>query len=89
MSWKMNLIFALNAGEIPIIEIFQNIYSNFIELNHEEKLTKLLNPSTPEQIRPVTSFMIIIFYSKSITAYRYINTNYKQYMIHYTQYIII
>jgi hypothetical protein len=25
----------------------------------------------------------------SATAYRYINANYKQYMIHYTQYIII
>jgi hypothetical protein len=47
-------LFALNAGEIPIIETFQNIYSNFIELNHEEKLTKILNPSTAEQIRTVT-----------------------------------
>ena len=33
--------------------------------------------------------IIIILYSKSNTALRYINTNYKQYMIHYTQYIII
>ena len=57
MSWKMNFIFSLNAREIPIIEYFQNIYSNFLELNHEEKLTKILNPSTPEQIRTVTSFI--------------------------------
>jgi len=38
-------------------QYFQNIYSNFLELNHEEKLTKILNPSTPEQIRTVTSFI--------------------------------
>jgi hypothetical protein len=62
MSWKMNFIFSLNAREIPIIETFyantfQNIYSNFLELNHEEKLTKILNPSTPEQIRTVTFFI--------------------------------
>jgi hypothetical protein len=55
MSWKMNFIFSVNAREIPIIETcyantFQNIYSSFLELNHEEKLTKILNPSTPEQI---------------------------------------
>jgi hypothetical protein len=31
--------------------------SNFLELNHEEKLTKILNPSTPDQIRTVTSFI--------------------------------
>ena len=36
---------------------FQNIYSNFLELNHEEKLTEILNPSTPEQIRNVMSFI--------------------------------
>ena len=57
MSWKMNFIFSLNAREIPIIEYFQDIYSNFLELNHEEKLTKILNPSVPEQIRTVTSFI--------------------------------
>ena len=62
MSWKMNFIFSVNAREIPIIETFyantfQNIYSNFLELNHEEKLTKILNPSTPEQSRTVTSFI--------------------------------
>ena len=62
MSWKMNFIFSLNAREIPIIETFyantiQNIYSNFLELNHEEKLTKIFNPSTPEQIRTVTFFI--------------------------------
>jgi hypothetical protein len=43
--------------------------------------------------RPTTSHLqiyhIIILYSKSNTAYRYINTNCEQYMIHYTQYIII
>ena len=62
-SW-MNFIFSLNAREIPIIEIFytnrqyfQNIYSNFLELNHKEKITKILNPSTPEQIRTVKSFI--------------------------------
>ena len=33
--------------------------------------------------------LLVILYSKSNTAYRYINTNYKQYMIHYTQCIII
>ena len=58
MSWKMNFIFSLHAREIPIIETFyantfQNIYSNFLQLNHEEKLTKILNPSTLEQIRTV------------------------------------
>jgi hypothetical protein len=62
MSWKMNFIFSLNAREIPIIETFyantfQNIYSSFLELNHEEKLTKILNPSTPEQIGTVTFFI--------------------------------
>ena len=31
-----------------LYQYFQNIYSNFLELNHEEKLTKILNPSTPE-----------------------------------------
>ena len=36
-----------------LYQYFQNIYSNFLELNHEEKL----NPSTPEQIRTVTSFI--------------------------------
>jgi hypothetical protein len=40
-----------------LYQYFQNIYSNFLELNHEEKLTKILNPSTPEQIRTVTSFI--------------------------------
>ena len=33
-----------------LYQYFQIIYSNFLELNHEEKLTKILNPSTPEQI---------------------------------------
>ena len=33
------------------------VYSNFLELNHEEKLTKILNPSTPEQIRTVTTLL--------------------------------
>ena len=40
-----------------LYQYFQNIYSNFLELNHEEKLTIVLNPSTPEQIRAVTSFI--------------------------------
>jgi hypothetical protein len=40
-----------------LYQYFQNIHSNFLELNHEEKLTKTLNPSTPEQIRTVTSFI--------------------------------
>jgi hypothetical protein len=40
-----------------LYQYFQNIYSNFLELNHEEKLTKILNPSTPDQIRTVTSFI--------------------------------
>ena len=40
-----------------LYQYFQNIYSNFLELNHEKKLTKILNPSTPEQIRTVTSFI--------------------------------
>ena len=40
-----------------LYQYFQNIYSNFLELNHEEKLTKILNPSTPEQIRTVMSFI--------------------------------
>ena len=40
-----------------LYQYFQNIYSNFLELNHKEKLTKILNPSTPEQIRTVTSFI--------------------------------
>jgi hypothetical protein len=40
---------------IPILSKY--IYWNFLELNHEEKLTKILNPTTPEQIRPVTSFI--------------------------------
>ena len=31
-----------------LYQYFQNIYSNFLELNHEEKLTKILNPSTLE-----------------------------------------
>jgi hypothetical protein len=37
--------------------IHVNICSNFLELNHEEKLTKILNPSAPEQIRTVTSYI--------------------------------
>jgi len=40
-----------------LYQYFQNIYSNFLELNHEQKLTRILNPSTPEQIRTVTSFI--------------------------------
>ena len=40
-----------------LYQYFQNLYSNFLELNHEEKLIKILNPSTPEQIRTVTSFI--------------------------------
>ena len=35
----------------------QNIYSSFLELSHEEKLTKILNSWTPEQMRTVTSFI--------------------------------
>jgi hypothetical protein len=35
-----------------LYEYFQNMYSNFLELNHDEKLTKI-----PEQIRTVTSFI--------------------------------
>jgi hypothetical protein len=55
MSWKMNFIFSLNAREIPLIETF---YTNTFKIYiHEEKLTKILNPSTPEQIRTVTSFI--------------------------------
>ena len=27
-----------------LYQYFQNIYSNFLELNHEEKLTKILKP---------------------------------------------
>jgi hypothetical protein len=38
-------------------QYFQNIFSNFLELNHEEKLTKILDSSTPEQIRTFTSFI--------------------------------
>jgi hypothetical protein len=48
-----------NNGNI-LYQYFQNIYiiySNFLELNHEEKLTNKLNPSIPEQIRTVTSFI--------------------------------
>ena len=37
--------------------MLSNIYSHFRELNHEEKLTKILNPSTPEKIRTVMSFI--------------------------------
>jgi hypothetical protein len=38
-----------NANNRNILyQCFQNIYSNFLELNHEEKLTKILNLSTPE-----------------------------------------
>jgi hypothetical protein len=40
-----------------LYQYFQNIYSNFLEINHEEKLTKIPNPSTPEQIRTATSFI--------------------------------
>jgi hypothetical protein len=40
-----------------LYQYFQNIYSNFLELNDEEKLRKILNPSTLEQIRTVTSFI--------------------------------
>ena len=62
MSWKMNFSFSLNAREIPIIETFNTntfkIYIlEFLELNHEEKLTKILNPSTSNQIRTVMSFI--------------------------------
>jgi len=40
-------------------------------------------------VTQIATLIIIILYSKSNTVYRYIHTNYKQYMIHYTQYIII
>jgi hypothetical protein len=40
-----------------LYQYFQNIYSNFLELNHEKKLIKILKPSTTEQIRTVTSFI--------------------------------
>jgi hypothetical protein len=50
----IRIVFSLNAREIPIIETFYTntfkIYSNCLE-----KLTKILNPSTPEQIRTVVS----------------------------------
>jgi hypothetical protein len=51
-----SLICSLNAREIPIIETF---YTNIFKIysNSLEKLTKILNPSTPEQIRTVTSFL--------------------------------
>jgi hypothetical protein len=56
MSWKMHFIFSLNAREIPIIETFYtNTFKIYIELK-QEKLKKILNPSTPEQIKTVTSF---------------------------------
>ena len=35
----------------------KNFYPNFIELNNKEKLIKVLNPSTPMQIRAVASFI--------------------------------
>ena len=37
-----------------LYQYFENTYSNFLELNHDEKQTKILNPSTPEHIRTVT-----------------------------------
>ena len=40
-----------------LYQYFQNIYSNFLELKREEKLTQIHKPSTPEQIRTVTSFI--------------------------------
>ena len=40
-----------------LYQYFQNIYSNFLELNHEEKLTKIFNQSTSDQIRTVVSFI--------------------------------
>ena len=40
-----------------LYQYFENTYLNFLELNHDEKQTKILNPSTPEQIRTVTSFI--------------------------------
>jgi hypothetical protein len=61
MSWKMNFFFfecKRNTNNRNILyQYFQNIYSNFLELNDEEKLRKILNPSTLEQIRTVTSFI--------------------------------
>jgi hypothetical protein len=39
------------------LSMLSNIYSHFRELNHEEKLTQILNPSTPEKIRTVMSFI--------------------------------
>jgi hypothetical protein len=56
MSLVRNVTF-IKKGDNKISTLFQNIYSNFLELNHEEKLTKILNPSTPEQIRTVTFFI--------------------------------
>jgi hypothetical protein len=47
-----------NTNNLNIFcQYIQNIYSNFLELNQVEKITKILNPSTPEQIRTVTSFI--------------------------------
>ncbi len=36
---------------------FSDIYPNFTELNSTEKLIKILNPSTPEEIGTIASFI--------------------------------
>ena len=33
-----------------LCQCFQNLYLNFLELNHEEKQAKMLNPSTPKKL---------------------------------------
>jgi hypothetical protein len=54
--WKMNFIFSLNVTEIPIIKTFyDNTLKIYIQKPRRETNTN--NPSTPEQIRTVTSFI--------------------------------
>ena len=40
-----------------LLQNFIEIYPNFQSLNSTEKLSKILNPSTPDQIRTVASFI--------------------------------
>ena len=57
---EFHFFFTCNINAVPrkvIIEQFNNFYSYFKDIDDNEKLILFLNPSTPDQIKTVVSFI--------------------------------
>ena len=57
---EFHFLFTCNINAVPrkvIIEQFNNFYSYFKDIDDNEKLILFLNPSTPDQIKTVVSFI--------------------------------